>query len=332
LKTIRDLERSATFDGSEGGMMRAKRRQLLGAAIAIASCGPAMAARPGPATLLVPGPADGFAVRWTYGIVRALIQGAAAPRIDAQVLGGADGVTAANRFAATAAEGQTLLVLNGAAAQARLVGESRARFDPAGWLPVCAGVTPVMVVGARPMCGCERLVRLGLPAPAAAETVALLVLEQLGIAASPVFGLAGADALAALEAGRIDAAVLPAPGRFVPWFALGPGPDPDPEHAEVPLAATLVADAAGALRAAILAAGAAASLEGVLVLPALTEADRLARWRVAAQRWVDTAEPGGPRRLAGAAAGALLAATMPPPPAMLAYREWLLRRLAWQAQ
>lgn len=311
--------------------MRATRRRLLGAAAAAAGFTSPAAARAGTATLLVPGPADGTSVRWAYGLVRSLLHAAAAPKIEAQVLGGADGVTAANRFATVAAaDGQTLLVLNGAAAQARLVGEPRARFDPAGWLPVCASVGTAMVVGARPMCGCERVVRVGLPGPAAAATVALLVLEQLGIAATPVFGLAGAEALVALEAGRIDATVLPSPERFAPWFTLGV--EPDAERGEVPAASTLIGDAPEALRAAIRAAGTAAGLDGALVLPALTEADRLARWRLAAQRWVDAADGGTARRIDGPAAGVLLAAAMPPPAAMLAYREWLLRRLGWQPQ
>jgi len=311
--------------------MRATRRRVLGAAAMATGFAAPAAARASAATLLVPGPADGTSARWAYGVVRSLLHAAAASRIEAQVLGGADGVTAANRFAAVApADGQTLLVLNGAATQARLIGEPRARFDPAGWLPVCASVGTAMVVGARPMCGCERVVRVGLASPAAPATAALLVLEQLGIAATPVFGLAGAEALAALEAGRIDATVLPGPERFMPWFTLSV--EPDPERGEVPAATTLVGDAPGTLRAAIRAAGIAAALDGALVLPALTEADRLARWRAAAQHWVDTAEGGTSRRLDGPASGVLLAAAMPPPAAMLAYREWLLRRLGWQPQ
>jgi hypothetical protein len=60
----------------------------------------------------------------------------------------------------------------------------------------------------------------------------------------------------------------------------------------------------------------------------------VALWRGAARRWVE-AEPEptepGTRRIAGDAAADALAALCPPPKAALAYREWLMRRLGWQA-
>ncbi len=132
----------------------ARRRLLLrgAAGLAAASALPAPAARallPGHATLLVPGPENGAHERWSSRLAAFLARGAAAPPgVQRKVLGGPDGVTAANRFAALVEpDGRTLLVLSGGAAQARLVGDPRARFEAAGWLPVCAAEGPAVVVG-----------------------------------------------------------------------------------------------------------------------------------------------------------------------------------------
>jgi hypothetical protein len=75
---------------------------------------------PEAATLLVPGPEGGpaaeFGARAAQGLARGLVQAAA---LRVSVLGGPDGITAANRFAAsTAPDGRMLLVLTGHAAQA----------------------------------------------------------------------------------------------------------------------------------------------------------------------------------------------------------------------
>ena len=90
------------------------------------------------------------------------------------------------------------------------------------------------------------------------------------------------------------------------------------------------------LRVAAQAAAAAARLHAALVLPALTPADRVALWRGAAARWQDedarSAAASGLRPLSGAEAAPLLSAALKPPPeAVLAYRDWLLRRLHWRA-
>jgi hypothetical protein len=70
------------------------------------------------------------------------------------------------------------------------------------------------------------------------------------------------------------------------------------------------------------------------MLPALTPADQVSLWRGAAQRWQEeqarAALPANGRALVGAEAATLLAGLSPPPEAVLAYREWLLRRLGWQ--
>ena len=115
----------------------ASRRLLLAAlpaalATALASRAGAQALLPGSASLLVPGPEGGLHARWAERLAQAIATGApTAVRLQADILGGADGVTAANRFATEAApDGRSLLVLAGAAAQARLAGDSRAKFGP----------------------------------------------------------------------------------------------------------------------------------------------------------------------------------------------------------
>lgn len=303
--------------------MRANRRGLMAAGLTMGVAPVARAVSRG-ATMLVPGPADGAAVRWASALA-GILAAQAAPPLATRVVGGADGVTAANRFAAEAGpDGQMLLVLNGAAAQARLIGETRARFDPAGWLPVCAGIGAATVIGTGTLQARQRPIRVALRAPDAPEAVALLVFDLLGLPAIPVLG-AGAGALESDAADVAIATVAWSP-RWQPWFALGA--TADAPAGDVPHALDLVAAAPEALRGAVRAAGLAVQLEAALVLPALTEADRLARWRAAAQRWVEEGPPG--RRLDGPAAAALLTAASPPPEAMLAYREWLLRRLGVQ--
>src|SRR4051794_27660686 len=112
----------------------------LGTMAAAARPGPARAMLPAVATLLVPGPEDGGFARFAERLGTSLARGATtAITLRNTVLGGPDGVTAANRFATEGApDGRMLLVLPGLAALARMVGDPRARFDAAGWLPVCA--------------------------------------------------------------------------------------------------------------------------------------------------------------------------------------------------
>ncbi|WP_135467549.1 hypothetical protein [Crenalkalicoccus roseus] len=317
------------------------RRALLATPIAAAWLArPAAALLPGAATLLVPGPAEGSLSAWTRRLAEALAQGAGtAVRLERSVLGGPDGVTAANRFATAAGpDGRSLLVLTGAAAQARLVGDPRARFDPRGWLPVCAMQAPVLVAGraAMPRPG-GRPLRLGLGAAEAPGSAALLALDLLGIAATPVLGLGPAEAEAALRQGAVEAIVLQGPGALArlrtlgaeAWFRLDALAVP--EAAAMPLPEPL-SGAPAPLLAALRAAGACAGLPACLVLPALTPADLVALWRGAARRWLEEEgrhTPEGVRLLPGVEAMPWLAALAPSPEASLAYREWLLRRLRW---
>ncbi len=88
------------------------------------------------------------------GLGRALPPGTAVRK---DVVGGVDGVTAANQFEArTVPDGGTALLLPGSAAMAWLVGDPRARFDAGHWVPALAGVTPGLVVSRVPAARARR--------------------------------------------------------------------------------------------------------------------------------------------------------------------------------
>ena len=326
----------------------ATRRGVLGAALALAAGTPSRLAATGvpeAATLLAPGPEDGPAARFVLaaadGLARGLVQASA---LRVSVLGGPDGITAANRFAASAApDGQLLLLLTGSAAQAQLIGEARARYEPRHWPAVAGSLMPVLVAGRGAPTDPQPL-RLALPGPAAPEAAALLALDLIGRAATPVFLPPGMAPDAAVTAGIADAVVLggPAPDAralalgLSPWFAFDDeSAARDPALPEIaPLGALLPDPVPAELVAGLRAAGAALRVRGLLVLPALTSADAVALWRGAALRWAEdapTAVEFGTRRVAGKEAADALATLCPPAEAQLAYRAWLRRRLNWQA-
>jgi hypothetical protein len=327
----------------------ARRAILLGLGAAGLAAGTARAVGPGHAALLVPGPEGGPLALWGQRLAALLARGAAGTatviRLETEVLGGPDGVTAANRFATAAApDGRTLLLLPGTACHARLIGDPRARFDPTGWLPLCGAEAPALVAGRAPVPAgpAAAPLRLALPAREHPATAALMGLDLLGITVQPIFGIALHQMEAALAQGAADAVVLQgidAPARLAalgaqPWFALGPASRDVPVRSLGEAVAPL---APSTLRAALDTAGAAARVTGLLMLPALTPADLVALWRGAAQRWVEAARPGGPdstadpasRSLGSPEAAVLLAALAVPPEAMRGYRDWLRLRLGW---
>ena len=328
---------------------RATRRAMIGAALAAAALPgrPLHAATgvPEAATLLVPGPEGGpaaeFGAQAAQGLARGLVQAAA---LRVSLLGGPDGITAANRFAASSApDGRMLLVLTGPAAQALLVGDSRARYEPRHWPAIAGSLVPVLVAGRGPVNGAQPL-RLGLPGPGAADAGALLALDLIGRGATPVFLPAGLGPDAAIGAGVADAVVLSgrdAIARAValglePWFSFdGERPGRDSALAEVASLGELLGDRPQReLVAASRAAGAALRVRGLLVLPALTSADSVALWRGAARNWVEEVrepEETTTRPVGGEEAADLLATLCPPAEISTAYRDWLRRRLNWQA-
>lgn len=297
---------------------------------------------PDSATLLLPGPEGGEAAQWARSLAAGLVRGLPqAVALRSTVLGGPDGVTAANRFATLeAGDGRTLLVMPGIAAHARLVGESRAQYQPESWLPLCVSWQGAVLAGRGPSLpprGGAPL-RLALPGPESPEASALMALDLLGHAATPVFGLSGAAAAAAVQRGEADAMPVADPlpplraqqWGLTPWLELDTPARRD--HPELP--AFGAAPARPAQVAAAQAGFAGLRLRAALMLPGLTAADVVALWRRAALRWqeeeakqpLETTAPA----LVGAEARATMAALTPPPDAVLAYREWLLRRLAWQ--
>ncbi|PWS38249.1 hypothetical protein DFH01_02845 [Falsiroseomonas bella] len=325
----------------------ATRRGVIAGLLAVAAARPLAAATavPEAATLLAPGPEEGAAATYAQRAARGLARGlvhAAAMRVS--VLGGADGITAANRFAVTApADGRMLLALPGQSAQALLIGDPRARFEPRQWPAVTASLVPALLAGRGPLAAAHPP-RLALAGPGAPEVAGLLALEMLGRAATPVFLPAAMAPEAAVAVGSADAIVLTGGGAvaraaalgLTPWFAfdLAAG-GRDPHLPDVPALGELLADPAHPdLLAGCRAAAAAMRARAVVVLPTLTPADSVALWREAARRWgeaePDAAEAGAHRVHAQAAAD-LLATLCPAPGGVLAYREWLHRRLAFQA-
>jgi hypothetical protein len=327
------------------------RRGLPGIAAALLAtfgCGAGARAQPmtpDTATLLLPGPEGGAAAIWAARVAAGLARGLPhAVALHTLMIGGPDGVTAANRFATMeGGEGRTLLVLPGLAAHARLIGESRARYPMEGWLPLCASWQGAVLAGRGPMpaANAGRPLLLALPGPDAPEAAALLALDLAGRAATPVFGLGPLAAEQALARGEVDAIVIatPAPLRRVArlgltaWYELEtPGRR---DHPELPVLAESAKNARPAQVAAAQAGFAALRLRAAVVLPALTSSDLLAVWRRAALRWQEDEAKESPEAAAPALVGAearlAMSALFPEPPAVLAYREWLLRRLSWQA-
>ena len=320
------------------------RRSLLAGSTLALLARPAAAMAPEAATMLVSGPEEAAVARWAQRVGATLVRHlphAAALRV--QVIGAGDGLVAANRFATTSApDGRLLLALSPSAALARAVGDTRARFDPSGWLPVCGAAVPAVLAGRMPLPRPGMTFRLGLSGPDAPETAALLVLETLGIPAAPVFGVTAAMAESALAARAVDAAFLLGPGLAEklatigaePWFSAEPATGGrEPTLAEVPTLAEMLRDHAGILPACRIGFTALRT-RGLVVLPALTPAAVLGGWRQAGERWAEeeareSADLAAP--LAAVAAANLLAALCPGAEAMRIYREWLGRRLNWRA-
>jgi hypothetical protein len=297
------------------------------------------------ATLLLPGPEGGPAALWASRVVAGLVRGLPhAVALHSATIGGPDGVTAANRFATLeGVDGRTLLVMPGSAAHARLIGESRARYPVEGWLPLCASWQGAVLAGRGPMPAPDaaRPLRLALPGPDAPEAAALLGLDLIGYPTLPVFGLGALAAEQALARGEVDAVIIAAPAPMLraaragltAWRELEtPGRRDIPGL--LPLAEAAI-QARPAQVAAAQAGFAALRLRAALVLPALTSADQVAVWRRAALRWQEDEAREAPENtasaLVGAEARAAMSALFPSPDGVLAYREWLLRRLSWQA-
>jgi hypothetical protein len=366
LTVAKSIMAIATVTQTPGGVAlmddaerRVGRRMMLGlAAAALAGAAPS-ASMPEGATLLVAGPDGGLVdvwAQWLEPTLRRVIAPDTGLRLD--VVGGADGVTAANQFEARIApDGSTALLLPGSAAMAWLVGDPRARFDAARWVPALAGITPSLVasrISAGRILGGAPL-RLAAASPTGPDLPAMLALDLLGANWQPVFGLSEAAAQVALAQGSVDAVCLH--GRRVldmsyalraagapPIFTFGVvdeagQPQRDPAFIDVPDASELMPAGAAAderLRAAWRATIAAGQLEVALVLPQLTPAAMVALWRRGCAQAVGSAPVQaqaisiGVRALSVPWATASTAAVTADGPSLLALRHWLATRLEYR--
>ena len=332
-------------------MHRVSRRTVLGAgAAALLGAAPVTDGL----TLLVGGPDGGLLDHWADWLepgLRRVLAPETGLRRDR--VGGNDGVTAANQFEARIPpDGATALLLPGSAAMAWLVGDPRARFDAARWVPTLAAVTPSLVSSrisaARILAGAP--LRLAASDPAGLDLPAMLALDLLGANWRPVFGLTEAAGQVALAQGGVDAVCLH--GRRVldasyalraagapPVFSFGMVDElRDPALIDVPDAAELLpaAPVDESLRLAWRATIAAGQLEAALVLPQLTPAAMVALWRRACAQAVGLAPVqaqtvmAGVRALPAPAATASIAAVTADASALLALRHWMATRLEYR--
>jgi hypothetical protein len=175
-----------------------------------------------PPRLLIAGPESADLQNWARKIAHVLdnaMSGASVTQLE--TVGGADGVTAANRFdARIAPDGQTALLITGAAPLAWLAGDPRAQFDAARWVPVLAGQTQCILLlrqGATPP---FRLPGDALMGPELAVALGLDIIGRPSVMV-PAVG----DAISAMAHGQIDAVLLRGPGAVTQAMrALEPGP------------------------------------------------------------------------------------------------------------
>jgi hypothetical protein len=310
--------------------------------------------------LMVAGPADGALNRWADALLPALEQSLPKDTSIRRVeIGSADGVTGANQFEARGTpDGQTVLLAPGQAGLAWMVGDPRAQFDVARWVPVLAGTSSGIVVGRANSLAPDRAIRIAAAGPASPDLTALLGVDLLGLPMEPVFGLIEPSAAEdAFLRGRVDVLLLRGhrvPERFAPLAASGAKPlftlgtlddsgrpVRDEAFPAVPsfteLCATRTGRApAGPLYDAWCAAAAAAQLEFGMVLPQLTPAAMVAVWRragldaIGALGVQTTATSLGVRTLGGLAATASTAAIATTSLALQELRRWLVTRFNWR--
>jgi hypothetical protein len=286
-----------------------KRRQILGGLAASLvpfrfAAAQTMIGAP-PLTLLVAGPKGDGTSRWGDAFALAMEGGFPGnPVLRTNPVGGLDGVTGANQLdALVVPDGRTAAILPGAALNAWLVGDSRVHFDPTRWVPLMIGCNSGVLVVRQPKGAAPDLARLRAMSPLrlaayqpeSNDLAALLALARMGVPMAPVFGLRDSAAKTrAFLSGEVDAVFLAgegvpedvAPltaGGGVPVFCLG-GITPegavsgDPLFPGLPDVASFSDGAPGELDAAFRAAAMAARTDFLLVLPRLSDPNRVAQW------------------------------------------------------
>ncbi|HVE23341.1 MAG TPA: hypothetical protein VNC39_15325 [Acidocella sp.] len=287
-----------------------KRRQILGGlAAALVPSGFAAATQTlvnAPAlTLLVGGPEGDQISRWGNAFALAMAGSFPGnPVIRTAPVGGLDGVTGANKLdALVVPDGRTAAILPGAALNAWLVGDSRVHFDPTRWVPLMIGRNSGVLVVRMPTGTVPSLqnlramapLRLAVYQPESNDLAALLALVQMGVPVVPVFGLRDSAAKARMFlAGELDAVFLAgegvpediAPlsaGGGVPVFCLGGitadgTVTGDPLFPGLPDVESFGGGAPGALDGAFRAASMAAGTDFLVVLPRLSDPNKVAQW------------------------------------------------------
>ena len=259
---------------------------------------------------------------------------------------GADGVTGANLFEARVQpDGGTALLLPGAAALAWQVGDRRAQFDAAGWVPAWAGLASAVLVCRVPL-ERGRTIRMGGIQPSGPSLPMLLALDMLGLEVTPGPD-AGADAVFHSGQGARAAAMAQAGSGMVPVLTLGTvtatgtwGRDPAfpavPTALEATAALSRALSPTAVLLTALRATSAATMLDAALVLPRLSPANRVALWRRACTEasggagLQTEAASLGVRPVLPPASAAIMAAIATDVPTLLALRTWLDRRWGWR--
>jgi ABC-type amino acid transport substrate-binding protein len=304
--------------------------------------------------LVVGGPTDGPLAAWANAMAPALGRGLvpAAP-LHVTYLGGADGVTGANQMETQGVpDGRSALLVPGAAALAWLVGDPRARFDVARWVPALAAI------GTTVLCCRSSLVALrsGIEVRLAGGTIggpdlpALLGLELLGARVTLV-QVRPEQAIPAVRAGQSDAVLLS--GRDLakipllaqvgvrPVAVLGlmderGAPTRDPSRPDLPSVAEIIGPSRSPLLPAWRATAVAVGLDALLALPAITAAAQVAQWRRAALAAGNGSElqavalAQGSHILANPAAPAVAFAAAADSGSMLELRRWLAQRWNWR--
>jgi hypothetical protein len=310
--------------------------------------------------LLVAGPADGTLNRWADALLPALQQSLPPDTSIRRVeVGSVDGVTGANQFEVRGVpDGQTVLLAPGQAVLAWMVGDPRAKFDVARWVPVVAGTRGGLVVGRASVFASAPHARVVAPNPAGPDLASLLGLYLLGIRMDVALGPAETDASEkAFLQGSADVVLLHGqrvPERFAALQAVGAQPlftlgtldnnghlVRDAAYPQVPHFTELYTtrtglQPTGPLYDAWCAAAAAVQLVFGMVLPQLTPAAMVALWRRAgsdavASLGVQTvAASANVRPLAGPIATTNTAATAASAAAIQELRGWLAGRLNWR--
>ena len=304
------------------------------------------------ASLLVAGPEDGALDRWSRVLHPALACGLPPEvALSKELAGGADGVTAANRFAVAGdPDGTTAMLVSGAPALAALLGDPRARYDAGAWVSVLGCAAPGVVMARPGAIAAKREVRIHAASFASPDIAALAGIEMLGAASGNGTARAPDARAKAVAQGAADAVLVSghraaeraaalAAWGMAPAFSLGvSGAEGraarDGDFPAVPTLPEAAPGADGAMREAWEAAAAAARLEFAVVLPRAAPAARMAVWRQAASEAIKSLEMQalalslGLRAADGQAAPGFVAAGAR---SVAALRAWLKTRYGWQA-